>query len=154
MLCQMPFSISWPRFFLIPSTPATLALLTPIDCRGLLSLLRDCLSLSLKSTGIHTPQSATISLCDMLHAPRDPLLISKPPTPPLKTDFRSPKQNCPQRTISTKLLRMSWWAVSLICLSSQSSPGIHSCLLRLSESTLENITRGRGGGGGGGSFFF
>lgn len=40
---------------------------------------------------------------------------------------------------------MSWPAVLLICLSSQASPGIHSCLLRLSGSTLENITHGRDG---------
>lgn len=82
----------------------------------------------------------------MLHAPRDPLLISKLPKAPPKTDFMSPNQNCPQRTISTKLLRMSWSAVLLICLSSQPSPDIHSCLLRLSKSTLENITHGRDGG--------
>lgn len=93
----------------------------------------------------HTPQSTVISLCGMLHAPRDPLLISKPSTPPPKTDFMSPNQNCPHTTISTKLLRMSWSAVLLICLSSQSSPGIHSCLLCLGASTLENITHGRRG---------
>lgn len=63
-----------------------------------------------------------------------------------KPDFISQNENCPHRTISTKVLRMSWSAVLLICFSSQSSPGIHSCLVRLSESTCENITLERDGG--------
>lgn len=79
----------------------------------------------------------------VLHALRDPLQISRHWP---QTDFLSPNQKCPQRSISAKLLRMSWPAVLLICLSSQASPGIHSCLLRFSESTLENITHGRDGG--------
>lgn len=91
-----------------------------------------------------TPRAASLfSLCIILHALRDPLQISRlwP-----WTDFLSLNQKCPQRSISAKLLRMSWPAVLLICLSSQASPGIRSCLLRLSESTLENITHGRDGG--------
>lgn len=91
-----------------------------------------------------TPRAASpFSLCIILHALRDPLQISRPWP---RTDFLSPNQKCPQRSISAKLLRMSWPAVLLICLSSQASPGIRSCLLRLSESTLENITHGRDGG--------
>lgn len=68
----------------------------------------------------------------------DPLQISKPHThkrPKQKTDFRSPKQNCPQRTISTKLLRFSWWAVSLICLSPTVQPG-HSLVCYALASPL------------------
>lgn len=68
----------------------------------------------------------------------DPLQISKPHThkrPKQKTDFRSPKQNCPQRTISTKLLRLSWWAVSLICLSPTVQPG-HSLVCYALASPL------------------
>lgn len=91
----------------------------------------------------HPRAASPFSLCIILHALRDPLQISRPwPW----TDFLSPNQKCPQRSISAKLLRMSWPAVLLICLSSQASPGIRSCLLRLRESTLENITHGRDGG--------
>lgn len=90
------------------------------------------------------PRAASpLSLCIILHALRDPLQISRPWP---RTDFLSPNQKCPQRSISAKLLRMSWPAVLLICLSSQASSGIRSCLLRLTESTLENITHGRDGG--------
>lgn len=130
--------ISWLGF--TPSLPVILAIPNSFSF----------IFLFLKKHTPHTPHTHTvISPCGMLHAPRDPLLISKAPhTPPPKTDFMSLNQNCSQRTISTKLLRMSWSAVLLIRLSSQSSPGIHSCLLRLGESTLENITHGRIGGEG------
>lgn len=121
-----------------------LALPTPLWLQRL-TFVFPCLSLSVTQThrNTNTPQSNTSSLCDMLHAPRDPLLISNPwhHNQKLISGLQS-------RTVHRGLAPQSCyaWASKLSHWSAFPHSQVLSCLLRLSESTSENITHRRGGG--------